>query len=985
MVNMTGDRENFDETKEYTIETALDETQAFEEEQERLRALEEKKHLEEERAEALEYDDLPDGDYLDDDDPDTVDYLDDDDETADPAAGSDDSETADHPDGDAEDTPESREKATKSSLTDGVNELSVQAGSPKETAGEISSAGETEPEESLPDSTADEMDEDDSAYEDRVLSAPGSHKSRILDFAVILAGAAVAAALVFAGRTYFENRAVREVVGTYAALGTQFPAEGSIGTNIISSIAGEKKKDLEEKEAAEEAAKRKAEKEKEEELLKNRTVVEVRLTSILQDLKIKFVNKDSNSLIDGVSFRCTVAYPDGTTKEYEDDDLDGIIYLSGLKAGTYTVTCIPFDKTDEDYRYYKLSEEPQSIAVKDQIEYKKVDVTDEIKDTSQVNVAKEDTGHAKEIVEPVTTDTVEWVESTKTEVSDSEDGYYSDEASYEEVSRDNVPDPSASASLPRLTGNPYADGRMLAKAGEVRLLGMVASVSPVRIALFADNDGGETSDAAVTSGEASSASSDDTSSSGSSSAAQTGVTGVSIDGGSQSVRSASVKLHATVSADGVNVTYTWEVTDGSAGISGSGADATLTFTDGQSSDAAVKVTAAGDDGSSASAEATISYNAAQSTAVITVIPTSVNLTVGSSVTLRVSVQNSDGGKLDDQSVTYSSSDSSVATVDSSGKISAVSAGSCTVTVARSSDSSVSADVAITVASNSTSLKDKDGNQLYVKKSDGTYRAATADDYYNTSITLYKLVSGRKKYRYTGWQTLDGKTYFFDKNGKYVTGAQTIQGVDYTFGSDGALANSSSGKLGIDVSQWNGSIDWNAVKNAGVSFVIIRCGFRGSATGALVRDSNFRTNIAGAKAAGLGVGVYFYTQATNEVEAVEEASMALSLVSGYSLDYPIYLDIESSGGRGDSISYDERTNVAKAFCATVKASGYRAGVYANTSWMSGKFNAGSLSSYSIWLAQYAASPTYSSRYDIWQYSSAGHINGISGYVDLNKVN
>ena len=967
MVNMTGDRENFDETKEYTIETALDETQAFEEEQERLRALEEKKHLEEERAEALEYDDLPDGDYLDDDDPDTVDYLDDDDETADPAAGSDDSE-------------KSRVKAAKSSSTDGVNGTSVQAGSPKETAGETSSAGETEPEESLPDSTADETDEDDSAYEDRVLSAPGSHKSRILDFAVILAGAAVAAALVFAGRmvfagrTYFENRAVSQVVGTYAALGTQFPAEGSIGTNIISSIAGEKKKDLEEKEAAEEAAKLEAEKEKEEELLKNRTVVEVRLTSILQDLKIKFVNKDSNSLIDGVSFRCTVAYPDGTTKEYEDDDLDGIV----------TVTCIPFEKTDEDYLYYKLSEEPQSIAVKDQIEYKKVDVTDEIKDTSQVNVAREDTGHAKKIVEPVTTDTVEWVESTKTEVSDSEDGYYSDEASYEEVSRDNVPDPSGSASLPRLTGNPYADGRMLAKAGEVRLLGMVASVSPVRIALFADNDGGETSNAAVTSSEASSEASSDSSSE-SSSSAPSGVTGVSIDGGSQSVRSASVKLHATVSADGVNVTYTWEVTDGSAGISGSGADATLTFTEGQSSDAAVKVTAAGDDGSSASAEATISYNAAQSTAVITVIPTSVNLTVGSSVTLRVSVQNSDGGKLYDQSVTYSSSDSSVATVDSSGKISAVSAGSCTVTVARSSDSSVSADVAITVASNSTSLKDKDGNQLYVKKSDGTYRAATGDDYYDTSVTLYKLVSGRKKYRYTGWQTLEGKTYFFDKNGNYVTGTQTIQGVEYTFGSDGALAVSGSGTLGIDVSQWNGSIDWNAVKNAGVSFVIIRCGFRGSATGALVRDSNFKTNIAGAKAAGLKVGVYFYTQAINEVEAVEEASMALSLVSGYSLDYPIYLDIESSGGRGDSISYDERTNVAKAFCATVKASGYRAGVYANTSWMSGKFNAGSLSSYSIWLAQYAASPTYSSRYDIWQYSSAGHINGISGYVDLNKVN
>ena len=254
MVNMTGDRENFDETKEYTIETALDETQAFEEEQERLRALEEKKHLEEERAEALEYDDLPDGDYLDDDDPDTVDYLDDDDETADPAAGSDDSETADypagsddseaadHPDGDAEDTPESRVKAAKSSSTDGVNDPSVQAGSPKETAGEISSAGETEPEEDSESESESEGVPESEPEGDRnvsfpLLSAPGSHKSRILDFAVILAGAAVAAALVFAGRTYFENRAVSQVVGTYAALGTQFPAEGSIGTNIISSIA----------------------------------------------------------------------------------------------------------------------------------------------------------------------------------------------------------------------------------------------------------------------------------------------------------------------------------------------------------------------------------------------------------------------------------------------------------------------------------------------------------------------------------------------------------------------------------------------------------------------------------------------------------------------------------------------------------------------------------------------------------------------------
>ena len=186
-----------------------------------------------------------------------------------------------------------------------------------------------------------------------------------------------------------------------------------------------------------------------------------------------------------------------------------------------------------------------------------------------------------------------------------------------------------------------------------------------------------------------------------------------------------------------------------------------------------------------------------------------------------------------------------------------------------------------------------------------------------------------------------------------------------------------------MSKWNGSIDWNAVKNSGVSYVIIRCGYRGSSTGALIEDPKFKSNIQGAKAAGLKVGVYFFSQAVNEVEAVEEASMALSLVKGYGLNYPIFLDVESSGGRGDGIGTDTRTAVCKAFCQTVQNSGYSAGIYANKTWFSSYINTSSLTGYKIWLAQYASAPSYTAtRYDMWQYSSKGKVSGISGNVDMN---
>ena len=194
--------------------------------------------------------------------------------------------------------------------------------------------------------------------------------------------------------------------------------------------------------------------------------------------------------------------------------------------------------------------------------------------------------------------------------------------------------------------------------------------------------------------------------------------------------------------------------------------------------------------------------------------------------------------------------------------------------------------------------------------------------------------------------------------------------------------SGNAKVGIDVSKWNGSIDWNAVKNSGVNYVIIRVGYRGSSQGALIEDPKFKTNIKGATAAGLKVGVYFFTQAVDEVEAVQEASMVLDRISGYKISYPVFLDVEGSGGRGDAIDSATRTAVCKAFCNTIKNAGYTPGVYANKTWLTSKMDAGALSGYKIWLAQYAKTPTYTGRYDLWQYRSDGKVSGISGKVDLN---
>ncbi len=371
---------------------------------------------------------------------------------------------------------------------------------------------------------------------------------------------------------------------------------------------------------------------------------------------------------------------------------------------------------------------------------------------------------------------------------------------------------------------------------------------------------------------------------------------------------------------------------------------------------------------------------------VTVSPATLSLKTGATGTFTFSYSLTNVDKVDKVDVV--SSNTSVATVSVSDKtvtVTAVAGGTCDITVTvttaktdkvtETATASAKCTVTVTNVDMTQTLKDKSGNEVYVFENNA-YRIATFADY--AKFDKFYIVTGTK---YTGWQNINGSTYYYDANGKVVTGTQVIQGVTYMFAADGKMT-STSGVLGIDVSKWNGNIDWAAVKASGVDYVIIRVGYRGSTAGALIDDSRFVANINGAKGAGLKVGVYFVTQAINDVEAVYEASMVLDRIKGYSLDLPVFLDVEPSGGRGDRIDKATRTSVIIAFCETIRSAGYSAGVYANKTWLDTKMDASQLGNYKIWVAHYSSVCGYTGRYDMWQYTDKGTISGITGSVDLN---
>ena len=240
--------------------------------------------------------------------------------------------------------------------------------------------------------------------------------------------------------------------------------------------------------------------------------------------------------------------------------------------------------------------------------------------------------------------------------------------------------------------------------------------------------------------------------------------------------------------------------------------------------------------------------------------------------------------------------------------------------------------------------------------------------------------------YSGWRTSGGKTYYYSQTtNKPIKGIQTVDGkLDY-FDGDGVLQNGMT--FGVDVSKYQKNIDWAKVKKAGVSFVIVRIGYRGyGAAGNLVLDPMFEEHFTNAKNAGLKVGVYFFSQATTEDEAKEEAFACAYVLNGRKLDYPIFFDTEASTssngtGRADGLGVTDRTKCAVAFCEEVKAQGYKPGVYASTTWYRNRVNLNSLKKYTIWNAHYGVS---SSPIDcaLWQGTRTARINGYDGEIDAN---
>lgn len=191
-------------------------------------------------------------------------------------------------------------------------------------------------------------------------------------------------------------------------------------------------------------------------------------------------------------------------------------------------------------------------------------------------------------------------------------------------------------------------------------------------------------------------------------------------------------------------------------------------------------------------------------------------------------------------------------------------------------------------------------------------------------------------------------------------------------------------FGIDVSTFQKEIDWEKVAAAGVEFAIIRCGFRGYGSGKIVEDNYFKANIEGAIANGIPVGVYFYTQAISEEEAVEEADFVLSMIEPYDVKGPVVIDVEpvSDTARTDGLTGEQITDFTIAFCERVEGSGHTPMVYSGIKYFIRLMDTERLEPYAKWYAYYNDPLYFPYEISIWQYSMSGTVDGINGTVDLN---
>ena len=186
-------------------------------------------------------------------------------------------------------------------------------------------------------------------------------------------------------------------------------------------------------------------------------------------------------------------------------------------------------------------------------------------------------------------------------------------------------------------------------------------------------------------------------------------------------------------------------------------------------------------------------------------------------------------------------------------------------------------------------------------------------------------------------------------------------------------------FGIDVSEHQGEIDWAKAKAAGVEFAIVRCGYGQNEAGQ--DDKYWTVNADACEKNGIPFGTYLYSYADTVAKARSEAQHVLRLIDGYDLDYPIYYDLEENSIR-NKLSETQIADIAEAFCDTIEAAGYEAAIYSNTDWFTNYLTDSRFDQWDKWVAQYNTTCTYTGDYSMWQCSSKGRIDGISGNVDLN---
>lgn len=231
---------------------------------------------------------------------------------------------------------------------------------------------------------------------------------------------------------------------------------------------------------------------------------------------------------------------------------------------------------------------------------------------------------------------------------------------------------------------------------------------------------------------------------------------------------------------------------------------------------------------------------------------------------------------------------------------------------------------------------------------------------------YKFTSINQNYEMAG---IPSDTLIFDENG-IVT--QTV-------------GDTVKSKKGIDVSEYQGKIDWEQVKEAGVDFAFIRAGYRGYVSGKLVEDAQYISNVKGALENDIEVGVYYFSQAITEEEIEEEVDTMLVAIAEYKVTGPIVIDIEkvdSGNARGNALSQEERTKLVLHFCDYVRSKGYEPMIYGNTYSFFEMLDIDQVHDEKVWYAFYDTYLYYPYKLDIWQYSAKMSIPGIEGDVDID---